>query len=185
MQTFIGIRQIHHFQGAVFQIPTLRGDVFMYEECSNCMNRERAVVEVDAEKFLRLWRQPFSSHMEIAEGDPTTWPNDRKFHWPDMHFAEGIKNPVPLASVSCGIVTTETPVWRRKFVFFKELERVDVADSPALSFTDGITRTIWLLTFGAKHFPVKCSAQDAPLLQELAGVPGGRYQIIDELILNW
>lgn len=182
MQTFIGIRQIHHFQGAVFQIPTTKGDVFMFEERTNYLNDERAIVEVDAERFLALWRHPFSSHSEIAAGNPETWPNDSKFHMSDKHFAEGILNPVPLADISVRITTTRTPVWRKKFFLWKELERIEVTELPALSFSDGVTRTIWLLSFGAKHFPVKCSIKEAPLLQALAGIPGGRFRSVDELI---
>ncbi len=154
----------------------------MFEERSNYLNDERAVVEVDAEKFLTLWRQPLSSHPEIATGNPMTWPSDHKFQWPDKHFAEGIVNPVPLADVSVRIATTRTPVWREKYFFWKELERVEVTETPALSFSDGITRTIWLLSFGAKRFPVKCSLKEAPLLQALAGISGGRFRTIDELI---
>lgn len=181
MQTFIGVQQVHHFQAAVFQVPTRRGDVFMYEQRSNYMNDERAVVEVDAEKFLTLWRQPFSSHPEVASGTPETWPTDSKFHWSEKHFMEGRKNPVPLAQVSCRIVTEQNPVWRRKFGIFKSLVSIETIESPSLHFTDGITRTIWLLTFGAALFPVECSVVDAPLLQKLAGASGGGFATVDEL----
>lgn len=93
MQNFIVIQQVHHFQAAVFQLPTARGEAFMYEQRSNYMNDERAVVEVAADKFLELWRMPYSSHPEVAMGNPKTWPHDYKFHWSDEHFAKGIKNP--------------------------------------------------------------------------------------------
>lgn len=175
METFIGIKQVHHFQAAVFKIPTSRGDVFMSEQRS-----DRAVVEVDSERFLQLWREPFSSHPEVACGNPETWPLDSKFHWPNDHFAEGIKNPVPLAQVSVRIVTTQTPLKPRKPFFFPSLAGAETTESPSLNFTDGITRTIWLLTFGAKSFPVECSTAEAPLLQKLVGT-GRRYRTLDEL----
>lgn len=181
METLIGIKRVHHFQAVVFQIPTSRGEVFMYEQRSNYMNAERAVVEVNSKKFLQLWREPFSSHPEVACGNPTTWPNDSKFHWPDGHFAEGLKNPVPLAQVSVRIVTIKTPIWRRKWYFHKSLSGVDTTESPSLNFTDGVTRTIWLLTFGAKSFPVQCSTAEAPLLQKLVGA-GSCYKTLDELL---
>ncbi len=180
METLIGIKQVHHFQAVVFKIPTSRGDMFMYAERSNYMNAERAVVEVDSEKFLRLWRGPFSSHPEVACGNPETWPKDSKFHWSADHFAEGIKNPVPLAQVSVRMVTTQTPIWRRKLFFLRSLAGSETTESPSLNFTDGITRTIWLLTFGAKSFPVECSTAEAPLMKKLVGT-GSRYQTVDEL----
>jgi len=182
MRTFIGVQQVHHFQAAVFQIPTSRGEVFMYEELSSYMNSERAVVEVDAEKFLNLWRQPFSSHPEVANGTPQTWPNDSKFHWPDEHFMEGLKNPVPLAQVSCRMVARQNPLSQRKFGLFKSLESIETIQSPSVHFTDGVTRTIWLLTFGAERFPVECPVEDAPLLQKLAGVSGGSFTPVDQLV---
>lgn len=181
METLIGVKQIHHFQAAVFEIPTSRGEVFMYEQRSNYMNSERAVVEVDSGKFLQLWRGPHSSHPEVANGNPESWPKDSKFHWSDTHFAEGMKNPVPLAQVGVRMVITKTPIWRRKFLFFKSLVGFHTAESPSLNFTDGITRTIWLLTFGAKSFPVICSTSEAPLLQKLVGT-GSRYLTVDELV---
>lgn len=176
METLIGIKLVHNIQAAVFKIPTSRGDVFM----CNYKEAERAIVEVDARKFLALWREPFSSHPEVASGNPETWRNDSKFHWPDDHFAEGLKNPVPLAQVGIYIVTRTTPVRRRKLFFFKSLAGVETSESPSLNFTDGITRTIWLLSFGAKSFPVQCSIAEAPLLQRLAGT-GSRFQIMAEL----
>lgn len=49
-----------------------------------------------------------------------------------------------------------------------------MTDHPALSFTDGITRTIWLLIHCVKAIPVRCPMADAARLQALAGVDGGQ-----------
>lgn len=182
MKTLIGVQQVHHFKAAVFQIPTTSGDVFMYQERSNYMNEENAVVEVDAKRFLALWRAPNSSHPEIAMGNPETWPSDYKFHWSEDHFSQGRRNPVPLAQVSCRVDSYDKPVWRRKLMLFKSLDHVETVTIPSLHFTDGITRTIWLLSHGAKHFPVYCSMAEAPLLQKLVGVEGSRFCSVHELV---
>lgn len=182
MKTFIGVQPVHHFLAAVFQIPTIRGDVFMYEVRTNYMNDERAIVEVDAEKFLELWRTPFSSYHKIALGTPATWPSDYKYHLSEEHFVQGRKNPVPLAQVSCCIDTVERPVglaWRLGLTALCQTEKVNV---PSLHFTDGITRTIWLLTNGASQFPVQCSTKEAPLMQKLVGAVGTRFCTVDDLI---
>ena len=50
----------------------------------------------------------------------------------------------------------------------------DTTDRPVLSFTDGVTRTIWLLTHCVKVMPVKCPMPDVARLQALAGVEGGQ-----------
>ena len=173
LRTFAGVHAIHHFQGALFTVHTDSDMVYMSEEDPGSDGEAWAVVEVDAERFLQLWRQPGSSHPEVAHQSPETWPLDRKFHWPDKHFTEGRVNPVPLATVSCELRRLETPVWRRRLLW-QVLERVDVTEHPVLTFTDGVTRTIWLLTHGVQAMPVKCPMADAVRLQALAGVDGGQ-----------
>lgn len=132
-----------------------------------------AVVEVDPAWFLQLWCRPGSSHPDVAYQSPATWPLDRKFPWPDRHFGQGCANPVPLATVSCKLRRLETPVWHR-WLLWKVLARVDVTEHPVLTFTDGVTRTIWLLTHGVTAMLVKCAMADAARLQALAGVDGGQ-----------
>lgn len=180
LRTFVGIQPVHHFLAAVFALRTDCETVFMYEEKPSFAGDAWAVVEVDSIRFLRLWRQPGSSHPEVANGSPGSWSLDRKFHWPDRHFAQGRANPVPLASVGCEIRRYEKPVWRRRLLG-RVLDRVDVTEYPVLSFTDGVTRTIWLLSHGARIMPVKCPVGDAALLQELAGVDGSHPALVDTL----
>lgn len=60
--------------------------------------------------------------------------------------------------------------------------RTDIRKRITLSFTNDVTRTIWLLTNEAKAFPVECDLQGANLLQALAGLDGGRYKTVEELI---
>ena len=116
----------------------------------------------------------------MAHQSPATWPLDRKFPWPDRHFGQGCANPVPLATVSCKLRRLETPVWHR-WLLWKVLARVDVTEHPVLTFADGVTRTIWLLTHGVTAMPVKCAMADAARLQALAGVDGGQPVAIGTL----
>lgn len=112
-----------------------------------------AVVEVSAVKLLTAWRRTeFSPHLDVANGDANTWPNDAKYASADRSFAIGLENPVPVPLVA--------------------IERQGVAALPVLNFIDGITRTIWLLANGADSFPVKCPLQDAHLLVEACGAIG-------------
>jgi hypothetical protein len=183
MQLLQGIQTVHYSHGAVFKIPTAhRGDVFMCATRTNYRNEERAVVIVDSERFLNLWRQPSSSHLDIAVGDPTTWPSDYKFSDAEDGFQGGEKNPVPLATLDCRRTTERYPVFERHLFFFKRQVGTQVQEELSLHFTNGITRTIWLLTAGAKSFPVECSAESAPLLQELAGVVNSQFLTIAQLI---
>ena len=173
LRTFAGIHPIHHFQGALFAVRTGSDTVYMCEKDPGSDGEAMAVVEVDTERVLQLWRRLGSSHPEVAHQSPATWPLDRKFPWPDRHFGQGCANPVPLATVSCKLRRLETPVWRRRLLG-QVLTRVDVTEQSVLSFSDGVTRTIWLLTHGVQAMPVKCPMADAARLQALAGVDGGQ-----------
>lgn len=183
MLTWQENRSIYFTECAVFRIPTgKRGDVYMRAERPNYNADKNAVVEVDAERFVALWRQPHSSHGDVAHGTPETWPGDYKYQDAEDGFAHGADNPVPLAEVSCGRATSDIIEVRRRFFLFKEEVVVAPRDLPWLGFTSGVTRTIWLLTQGATVFPVECSIDEASELQELAGLPDGRPVLFSDLI---
>ncbi|CAN7551558.1 plasmid fertility inhibition factor family protein [Duganella sp. LjRoot269] len=183
MQLLQGIQKVHYSHGAVFKIPTAHRDqVFMCATRTNYRNDMRAVVIVDSERFLNLWRQPNSSHLDIAVGDPSTWPSDYKFSDAEDGFQRGELNPVPLATVDCRRTIETYPVFERWLLFFKRYVGTREQEELSLHFTNGITRTIWLLTAGAKSFPVECSIQSAPLLHQLAGTIGSQFLTIEQLI---
>lgn len=183
MQTLSENREIYFAECAVFRVPTAtRGDVFMRAERPNYNADRKAVVEVDAARFLALWRQPLSSHSDIASGNPASWQSDYKYHWAEDGFASGADNPVPLAVVSCGRATSDIIETRPHLWFFKKKVVIAQKGTPWLGFTDGITRTIWLLANGAPVFPVECALDEAEALQQLAGVQGGRPVLLSDLI---
>lgn len=154
----------------------------MRAERPNYNADRKAVVEVDAERFLALWRQPLSSHRDIALGDANIWPSDYKYHWAEEGFAGGAENPVPLAEVSCGRATSDLTESHPHFFFFRKQVVIARKGLPWLGFTNGITRTIWLLANGATVFPVECALDEAAELQQLAGLPDGRPVALSELI---
>ena len=182
IQSLIGVLPVHHFRAAVFEIDTDIGPVYMHQERQNYNSESTAVVEVDAQKFLNLWRLPDSYLQEIALGNPSTWVQDRKFNDAMDGFSKGLSNPVPLAECKCFLVEKKTEIWERKMLVFKKVVAINIDHHPALSFINGVTRTIWLLSHGAKSFPVNCSIHYAPLLQELAGLEGSHYMSIDSLV---
>src|ERR1700744_3705484 len=95
------IARIFGTRMAVFRVETAkRGAGYMSVAPPS---KRKAVVEVDAGRFLDLWRQPLSSHPEVAHQQVTRWPSDYKFHHAEEGFSKGEWNPVPLAWVSCGI----------------------------------------------------------------------------------
>ena len=166
---------------AVFRVSTDRGDQFLCTESESDM---MSVVEVDSAYFLELWRNDNDeAHRHVSQGSPETWVNDRKFHYAEDGFSCGESNPVPLAYVTCEVRNEVNHVWQRRFLFFREYMGQQVTKRiPYVGFIDGITRTIWLLTYGVKCFPVMCRTSDADLLQLMAGFPECKSLTLKELL---
>lgn len=131
-----------------------------------------AVVDVDAQRFLALWRaHPESYTYDVACGNPATWPTDAKWSNAVEAFRPGQANPVPLAYVwlSPAFERVRAPWWPPHFgrgTVVRDLGRMGAG------FTDGVTRTIWLLTHGATSFPVLIHTESAHELHKLAGLAG-------------
>jgi hypothetical protein len=146
-----------------------RREVFMRVDETPYENEHRGVVIVEARKFLKLWRaDPYKTHREIARGNPHTWRQDRKFTSAAEGFSYGIKNPVPLPEVAYaeGKQTSVT----YKFLRFGRQEQT--RHVRYVSFINGITRTIWLLSHGCTAFPVECRMPEAIKLHRAASVAG-------------
>lgn len=125
-----------HHPKAIFEVP-LQGDqkVYMSIARTNFQNDDRCIVVVNAAKFLALWRkEPCSIHLEQSMGTPETWIKDKKYPDAITGFSYGIKNPVPVPDVVCN----------------------DNNGFEYVAFTNGVTRTIWLLSHKAEYFPVEC-----------------------------
>jgi hypothetical protein len=157
---------------AIFSVSlTDREPVFMCVDDTPYGNENRGVVIVEARKFLNLWRaDPYKTHRKIAQGNPHTWRQDRKFTDAGKGFSYGFKNPVPLAEVEYAEVMLLSVSY--KFLRFGRQEHREHVRY--LSFINGITRTIWLLSHGCKAFPVECPMPEAITLHRVASVAGTR-----------
>jgi hypothetical protein len=163
----------------VFTVPLPeREPVFMSMNITEYGKENFGIVIVDAQKFLRLWRADLRGHHRtVANGTPETWPNDYKYSHAVNGFSHGRENPVPLADVSYG-KTIRTSV-TYKFLRFGRSERQEEVEYVA--FTNGITRTIWLLTHGCEAFPVKCGMSCARGLFGAAAAEGTSFHSLSEL----
>jgi hypothetical protein len=143
----------------VFEVPLPNSDpVYMSMYLSEFMFENFGIVIVDAQRFLRLWQaDPRGRQRNLAYGNPVTWPTDTKYRSVADVFAEGRENPVPLACV--GFSSEETEY---------------------VTFTDGITRTIWLLTHGCAAIPVRCRASRARELFMAAAADGTSFHTLRE-----
>jgi hypothetical protein len=170
-----------------FRIPTADArEVFMRVDRSNFMMDERAVVEVDASRFLALWRNsPNRFDRELSFGTPATWSRHYLYSEAEQSFAFGRACPVRLPRVVCGIRRDPAPVRRERpkwWPFSRVAGAAESRESQYVAFDDGADTTLWLLNHGAKRFPVECSISEAPLLQEHAGPPGSSVKSVAELL---
>jgi hypothetical protein len=102
------------------------------------------IVQVDAEVFYRYWLSSDAACVPRA-----AMPSDRKFADAAKGFSHGKDNPVPLAN----------PCIRLH------------GAAPRISFSNGITRTFWLLAHRVPAFPVEVYHRDvAELLNQIAGL---------------
>ncbi len=116
------------------------------------MNDSTFVVEVDADRFYYHWLRSSAQtggHCKLREDMPA----DYKYAQAEDGFSSGVENPVPLAEVNA---------WTAE----------DGTDH--IGFSNGITRSFWLLSKGAKSFPVETNhPESAQKLHELAGIGNG------------
>ncbi|MBB2999301.1 MULTISPECIES: plasmid fertility inhibition factor family protein [Paraburkholderia] len=161
METFVGLRAgaAEHCH-ALFRVRTSFDDVYMAVIRSNYGNEERAVVEVERERFFALWRRdPQGSHAAYADGSMLTWRVDGRFDLATEGFSFGEYDPVPLAEVRCA-----------------------GGETPWVALSDGVIRTVWLAAHGASCFPVECRVDEAPRLARHAGTGAHKWRRVAELI---
>ncbi|WP_228744749.1 MULTISPECIES: plasmid fertility inhibition factor family protein [Enterobacterales] len=128
---------------------------------------DKWVVIVRKRQFLDAWARSGQEH-HLATGDESVWRQDYKFLHAEKGFSDGISNPVSLAWCGANYITEK--------------------GLPALSvgFTDGITRTIWLLANGAEHFPVSVFSETcARLLYRGAGARNTEPLSVSYLLQNF
>lgn len=99
---------------------------------------KKFVAYVHAGKFYSQWRRQSLLRPGDLQGCPRLDDMDRDYKYPSAvrGFTHGGANPVPLADI----------------VFLK-----------GIGFTNGITRTLWLIRNGAQSFPVATSCEESSL----------------------
>lgn len=157
-------------------------DVYMSAESSSDyeFDADRFIVIVNAKKILQLWQNTGTdSNCGGIALKPNEWSNDYKYHWATDGFAQGKKNPVPLAEV---VASTNLKHSIHVKKYFNSMEHVyetaemlpkillnkniTICSNPIdmVSFQNGITRTLWLLNNGAEDFPVHCYSSSLSVL---------------------
>lgn len=126
-----------------------------------------------------MWRsEPYGGHRAVPHGNPQTWVKDSKYKDAAEGFSFGCDNPVPLATVSFNIATRFITSY--KFLLFGKEVREERFSYVA--FTNGVTRTIWLLAHGCKFFPVECEMPGAIDLHRLAAANGTTILTVRSLL---
>lgn len=135
---------------AVWQLPVPgKPDAYMATDAGRA-DHDLFVVPVSGAAFHRLWLGGGLNSQERPDGCRlrAELAADSKFRHAVAGFAEGKGNPVPLPRVS--------------------LAREN--DTPSVRFSDGVTRTFWLLANNVEAFPVVIAGEKAAAeLAKLAG----------------
>lgn len=135
---------------AVWRLPVPgESDAYMATEAGGA-DHDLFVVPVSGAAFNRLWLGGGLNSQERPDGCRlrAELATDSKFRHAVAGFAEGEGNPVPLPRVS---LTREN-------------------GTPSVRFSDGVTRTFWLLANSVAAFPVVVAGeQQAAALASLAG----------------
>lgn len=122
------------------------------------------IVIAERKRFLAAWSRQTKQEPQLTQGDENAWRKDYKFHEAEEGFSEGEANPVPLSEPTC------------RYILEGGLP------APVVSFTNGITRTIWLLANDVTLFPVLVySLREAQLMQRGVGAFGHEPVSVKEL----
>ncbi|MEP9642037.1 hypothetical protein DXO206_023120 (plasmid) [Xanthomonas oryzae pv. oryzae] len=141
------IHQLGHDR-AVWCIPVPgQADRYMSASAGH-IGSEMFAVHVDADAFYLAWLR--SDEQCVLRSQ---MPRDYKYAYAVDGFAQGSSNPVPLADVGA---------WN------------DERGRSHIGFTNGITRSFWLISNGAPSFPVQVYGREsAELLHRTAGTNQG------------
>jgi hypothetical protein len=129
----VGVKRIYDNNSFVFRIYIKNNNcVYMRVDESPFYNNERYVIIVSAIDFYKKWMK--MENKKIDRDICIAVTDDEKYKDAGNGFSRGIDDPVPLAIVGY---------------------------DKCIGFTNGITRTKWLLNNGAMCFPVECSKTSA------------------------
>lgn len=123
---------------------------------SGAIDHEFFVVHLDAARFYHAWLKASPAITRRRSSDcicRSKMPSDYKYKWAVDGFSHGVNNPVPLAEAGAHVGTS---------------------GRLRLDFTNGVTRTFWLLANRCPAFPVEVYGEEsAHLLHQAAGLGPG------------
>ena len=147
---------------AVWEVPLPSGRSCYMSVRGGGADTDHFVVIVDADRFFQRWQRSAAGegrNAQIPVPPKERLHLDRKYPDAEEGVAQGRANPVPLACAGAN-----PPRYPHE-----------------ISFTNGITRTFWLIANGAEAFPVMVVGQrSAKRLHALAGA-GPRPIALDRL----
>lgn len=129
---------------------------------SGAINQEAFVVHLDAQRFYYAWLKASPTIYRRRSSDcicREKMPSDSKYKWAVDGFSHKKSNPVPLAEAGA---------------------HIDHNGRLSIGFTNGVTRTFWLLANRCPAFPVEVYGEEsARLLHEVAGLGSSPISLAD------
>ncbi len=144
-------------------------NIFMTYKFSELSNK--AVVIVESEKFYKLLeKDPLKFEFDDDEKEYTS-----SFKNINNTFTKSYENPINLSFVNC-IKSHNDLSELESTLFGFDTNELNLDDQTYININDGVQNIIYLITNGAKSFPVSCSTAEAKLLFEKAGCK--RFEIL-------
>jgi hypothetical protein len=168
----------HYRADAFFDVPIENGEVTMVFNAHRHQPDYCAVVWVEELPFRELWKNEEAIIHLQAFGNPEIWRKEERFDKVGIGFGESKTRPMPMGLVHYEQYMRRTR--RRSGFGGKWDESYEHVDS--IGFTDGITRSIWLMSHGARFFPIRCTISGAEKLHDLAGAPGSKVWTVKSLL---
>ncbi len=170
----------------IFNLSKNKLPIFMCYRFKN-YEYDTHIVLVKGKEFLELWRKDYPEKIKksfpIIEKDTSEFKDDLKFKDAEKLINESSENnAVPLAEANCLKRIEEIEGVETKFFFLKKIVKIENKIC-YVSFTNGGTRTLFLLYHGIKEFFVSVTSEkEAKLLAEKAGVNKNSYYSTKDIL---
>lgn len=145
----------------------------------------RAVVFVEASRFMTLWQQePGFQYRQFLEEPPFTWLADPKLTEAAAQCRDSARMPIPLPQVQCLRHMAERVQDVRRLR--RRPQDLQGAQTYWFAVVDkGAHHLIWMLAQGVPVFPVECDVTQAFRLHQAAGLPGTEPSTMPELMQRY
>ncbi|SOZ12788.1 plasmid fertility inhibition factor family protein [Cupriavidus taiwanensis] len=161
------------------------GDIVFRVERDSSRDDARAVVIVEASRFLAIWqREPGFQYGSLLQDASQAWRADPRFEEAAAQCRGSAQLPIPIPRVQCLRHMGERIRDTRRLL--RRPQDANGAHTYWFAVVDsGAYHLIWMLEQGVIALPVECDVSQAFKLQQAAGLPGTDPATVPELMRRY